>query len=159
MLDTILDVPGVKVGHYSDYTDITGCTVVLCSDGAVAGVDVRGSAPGTRETDLLRPMNLVQEAHAVVLSGGSAFGLDAAGGVMAFLEEKEIGFPAGTNIVPIVPAAILFDLGVATCGVRPGFQEGYQACLNASNMQKEQGSVGAGTGATVGENDGNGACC
>lgn len=151
MVRTITDVPGISVGHYTDTEAGTGCTVILCGDGAVAGVDVRGSAPGTRETDLLRPGNLVQEVHALLLGGGSAFGLDAAGGVMAFLEERKIGFAAGKNIVPIVPAAILFDLGVATCGVRPGFQEGYQACLNASNVQQEQGSVGAGTGATVGK--------
>ena len=151
MSKTITDVPGISVGHYTDGEAGTGCTVILCGDGAVGGVDVRGSAPGTRETDLLRPGNLVQEVHAVLLSGGSAFGLDAAGGVMAYLEEKKIGFLAGKNIIPIVPAAILFDLGVATCGVRPGYQEGYEACLNASNKQQAQGSIGAGTGATVGK--------
>ena len=157
MRKTITDVPGISVGHYTDDNAGTGCTVILCGDGAVGGVDVRGSAPGTRETDLLKPGNLVREVHAVLLSGGSAFGLDAAGGVMAYLEEKKIGFPAGKNIVPIVPAAILFDLGVATCGVRPGYKEGYQACLNASNEQQEQGSIGAGTGATVGKMMGMGA--
>ena len=151
MRKTITDVPGISVGHYTDDTAGTGCTVILCGDGAVGGVDVRGSAPGTRETDLLKPGNLVREVHAVLLSGGSAFGLDAAGGVMAYLEEKEIGFRAGKNIVPIVPAAILFDLGVATCGIRPGYHEGYQACSNASNTQQAQGSIGAGTGATVGK--------
>ena len=151
MIKSITDVPGISVGHYTDIESGTGCTVVLCGNGAVAGVDVRGSAPGTRETDLLRPGNLVQEVHGLLLGGGSAFGLDAAGGVMKYLEEKKVGFSAGKNIVPIVPAAILFDLGVATCGIRPGIQEGYQACVNASSEQQAQGSVGAGTGATVGK--------
>src|SRR5574341_729957 len=108
----ITDVPGIKVGHATDAEAATGCTVILCTQGAVGGVDVRGSAPGTRETDLLRPMNLVERVHAVLLAGGSAFGLAAADGVMRFLEERGIGFDAGVARVPIVPAAALFDLGV-----------------------------------------------
>ena len=112
MYDTITDVPGIQVGHYTDPVAVTGCTVVLCPEGAVGGVDVRGAAPGTRETDLLRPLNLVQQAHAVVLSGGSAYGLAAADGVMTFLEERGIGFPVGVGVVPIVASAILFDLAI-----------------------------------------------
>ena len=129
----------------------TGCTVVLCEAGAVAGVDVRGSAPGTRETDLLRPMSLVTKVHAVVLSGGSAFGLDAAGGVMHYLEERGVGYEAGAGRVPIVPAAILFDLGIGSPRIRPGVAEGYQACLGATDREVAEGCVGAGTGATVGK--------
>jgi L-aminopeptidase/D-esterase-like protein len=112
--NAITDVEGIEVGHYTDLEAATGCTVVLCRDGAVAGVDVRGSAPGTRETDLLRPLSLVQQVHAVVLSGGSAYGLDVAGGVMRWLEEQHIGFDVGVGVVPIVPAAVLFDLAVST---------------------------------------------
>ena len=151
MHNAITDVPGVRVGHATNLDAATGCTVVLCEEGAVGGVDVRGSAPGTRETDLLRTGNLVQQVHAVLLSGGSAFGLDAASGVMRYLEERGVGFKVGTAVVPIVPAAILFDLGIATPGIRPGPQEGYQACLNAANDSVPQGSVGAGTGATMGK--------
>ena len=151
MHNAITDVPGIRVGHATNIEAATGCTVVLCEDGAIGGVDVRGSAPGTRETDLLRPGNMVQQAHAILLSGGSAFGLDAASGVMQYLEERGIGFKMGSGVVPIVPAAILYDLGVATPGVRPGPQEGYQACLNASDGPISQGSVGAGAGATVGK--------
>ena len=142
-------VSGIRVGHYTDRDAATGCTVVLCEDGAVGGVDVRGSAPGTRETDLLRPGNLVSEVHAVLLSGGSAFGLDAASGVMRYLEERGMGVRFGGASIPIVPAAILFDLGVITWEVRPGPNEGYAACQNASNGPVAEGSVGAGTGATV----------
>ncbi len=151
MHNAITDIPGLRVGHFTNAEAATGCTVVICAEGAVGGVDVRGSAPGTRETDLLRPGNLVQQAHAILLSGGSAFGLDAAAGVMRYLEERGIGYKMGSIVVPIVPAAILFDLGIATPGVRPGPQEGYQACLNASDGPVAQGSVGAGTGATVGK--------
>ncbi len=147
----ITGIPGIKVGHYTDRVGITGCTVILCEQGAVAGVDVRGSAPGTRETDLLRPGNLVQEAHAILISGGSAFGLDAASGVMAYLEERNIGFQTRVARVPIVPAAILFDLGIGDPKARPGTREGYQACIAASQAPMEEGSVGAGTGATVGK--------
>jgi L-aminopeptidase/D-esterase-like protein len=144
-------VPGIQVGHTTIREVATGCTVVLCPEGATAGVDVRGSAPGTRETDLLRPGNLVQNAHAILLSGGSAFGLDAASGVMKFLEERKVGYQIGPTHVPIVPAAILFDLGLISHSTRPGPQEGYQACINASDGPVEEGSVGAGTGATVGK--------
>ena len=145
------DVPGVRVGHYTDLESATGCTVVLCEDGAVGGVDVRGSAPGTRETDLLRPGNLVTEVNAILLSGGSAFGLDAASGVVRYLEEWGKGLRFGSALIPIVSAAILFDLGVVTGKVRPGPDEGYAACLDASADGVAEGSVGAGTGATVGK--------
>ncbi len=149
MKGSITDVAGIKVGHYTDTKGVTGCTVILCEGGAVGGVDVRGSAPGTRETDLLRPGNLVQEAQAVLLSGGSAFGLNAAGGVMAYLEERGIGFPTRVARVPIVPAAILFDLGIGDPKARPGSEAGYKACLDAKAEAPDEGSVGAGTGATV----------
>jgi len=147
--DGVTGVPGIRVGQYTDVHAATGCTVLLCEDGTVGGVDVRGSAPGTRETDLLRPSNLVSEVHAVLLSGGSAFGLDAAGGVMRYLEERGVGFDFGDHPVPIVPAAVLFDLGVVDGSVRPGPDEGYVACLNATDGPVAEGSVGAGTGATV----------
>ena len=149
--DGITGVPGIRVGHYTDRDAATGCTVVLCEDGAVGGVDVRGSAPGTRETDLLRPSNLVSQVHAVLLSGGSAFGLDAAGGVMRYLEERHVGLSLGGHTIPIVPAAILFDLDVVDGSVRPGPAEGYAACGAASSGPVAEGSVGAGTGATVGK--------
>ena len=149
--DTITDVPGIQVGHYTDPVAVTGCTVVLCPEGAVGGVDVRGAAPGTRETDLLRPLNLVQQAHAVVLSGGSAYGLAAADGVMTFLEERGIGYPVGVGVVPIVASAILFDLAIGDPTVRPRPENGYQACASADSTAPAQGSVGAGTGATVGK--------
>lgn len=139
----ITDIPGIRVGHYTDREAATGCTVVLCEEGAVAGVDVRGSAPGTRETDLLRPMNLVERAHAILLSGGSAFGLDAAGGVVRYLEERGVGFEMAAVRVPLVPAAILFDLAVGRADVRPGPEEGYQACLDAGDGDVAEGSVGA----------------
>ena len=145
----ITDVPGIKVGHYTDQANATGCTVVICEDGAVGGVDVRGSAPGTRETDLLNPTATVSEVHAVLLSGGSAFGLNAAAGVMQYLEEREIGVEFAETMIPIVPAAILFDLGLVTNEVRPGPEDGYVACENASDGLVSEGSVGAGTGATV----------
>ncbi|MCH8311310.1 MAG: P1 family peptidase [Chloroflexi bacterium] len=145
----ITAVPGIKVGHYTDLTNATGCTVVVCEDGAVGGVDVRGSAPGTRETDLLDPTATVSEVHAVLLSGGSTFGLNAAAGVVQYLEEREIGVEFAGTIIPIVPAAILFDLGVVTNKVRPGPEEGYAACEDASDGPVSEGSVGAGTGATV----------
>lgn len=145
------DVGGLWVGHAQDLTAATGCTVVLCPEGAVAGVDVRGGAPGTRETDLLRPENLVQEIHAVLLAGGSAFGLDAAAGVMQFLEERGIGFDVQVTRVPIVCGAVLFDLAIGDSRVRPDRQMGYQACLHACAGPDVQGSVGAGAGATVGK--------
>ncbi len=147
----ITDIPGLKVGHAQDFRAMTGCTVIICMQGATAGVDVRGAAPGTRETDLLRPETLVDKVHAIVLAGGSAFGLDAASGVMAFLEENNIGFDVGVTRVPIVCSAVLFDLNIGDYRIRPDFQMGYQACVNASENQKLQGNIGAGTGATVGK--------
>jgi L-aminopeptidase/D-esterase-like protein len=151
MHNAITDVQGIQVGHYTDSEGITGCTVVLCEGGAVGGVDVRGSAPGTRETDLMRPLNLVQEVHAVLLTGGSAYGLDAAGGVMRWLEEREIGFNVGVGVVPIVPAAVLFDLAIGDPKARPDATGGYQACQAATSGPVTEGSAGAGTGATVGK--------
>ncbi len=150
MAEGITSIPGIRVGHYTDTEHATGCTVVLCDTPAVGGVDVRGSAPGTTGTDALRPTALVSEVHAVLLSGGSAFGLEAVAGVMRYLEERGIGLKFGGALIPIVPAAILFDLGVVTPLVRPGAREGYAACQNASSGVQE-GSVGAGTGATVGK--------
>jgi len=147
----ITDVPGISVGHFTDSRRPTGCTVVLADGGAVGGVDVRGAAPGTRETDLLDPMNLVERLNAVLLAGGSAFGLDAATGVMRWLEERGIGYPAGPARVPIVPAAILFDLGVGDPMVRPDAAAGYAACNAAATTPPAEGSVGAGAGATVGK--------
>ncbi len=153
--NSITDVPGIKVGHAQDTEALTGVTVVLCDgpsgSGAVGGVDQRGGAPGTRETDPLRPMHLVQKVHAVVLTGGSAFGLDAAGGVAKYLEERGVGFDTQVARVPIVPAAVLFDLGIGRADVRPDAAMGYAACLNASSPNAAQGNVGAGTGATVGK--------
>ncbi len=142
---------GIQIGHCTNLEGATGCTVILAMDGAVAGVDVRGGAPGTRETDLLRPGNLVEKVHAVLLTGGSAFGLNAAAGVMKFLEEKGIGFEAGAVNVPVVASAVLYDLGLVTHTVRPDTDDGYQACVSATENAVEEGSVGAGTGATVGK--------
>ena len=152
----ITSVPGIRVGHYTDRRNATGCTVVLCEDGAVGGVDVRGSAPGTRETDLLSPTAMVDRVHAVLLSGGSAFGLAAATGVVEYLEEKGVGIEFGSATIPIVPAAILFDLGLVTHKVRPDARAGRLACESASSgpfdkLRIAEGSVGAGTGATVGK--------
>ena len=147
----ITDVGGIEVGHYSETRRPTGCSVVLARQGAVAGVDVRGAAPGTRETDLLQPANLVQQAHAVLLAGGSAWGLDAASGVMRWLEDQGIGLQTGYGLVPIVPGAVLFDLGVGDAHIRPDAHAGYQACAAVSPRPPEQGNVGAGTGATVGK--------
>ena len=149
--NTITDVRGIEVGHAQDEEALTGCTVILCRKGAVAGVDVRGGAPGTRETDLLDPLNLVEKVHAVLLAGGSAFGLDAASGVMRFLEEQGIGFNAGVARVPIVPAAILFDLGIGDPRVRPDAEMGYQAARAAASTPPAEGNVGAGSGASVGK--------
>ncbi len=145
----ITAVPGISVGHYTDLRNATGCTVVLCEDGAVGGVDVRGSAPGTRETDLLSPTAMVDRVHAVLLSGGSAFGLAAATGVVDFLEEKGVGIEFGNATIPIVPAAILFDLGLVTHEVRPDASAGRLACEAAHSGEVVEGTVGAGTGATV----------
>jgi L-aminopeptidase/D-esterase-like protein len=146
---TITAVAGLEAGHYTDLDHGTGCTVFICRQGAVGGVDVRGGSPGTRETDLLRPVHRVDRVHGLVLSGGSAFGLDAASGVMDYLAGEGIGFQIGPAVVPIVPAAILFDLGLVSSDVRPGAAEGRAACLAAGPGPLEEGSVGAGTGATV----------
>jgi len=151
MTDSITDIPGIKVGHASDFEGITGCTVVLCEKGAVAGVDQRGGGPGTREIALLNPVNHVEKVHAVLLAGGSAFGLDAASGVMRFLEDNNIGYQTGVAKIPIVPAAILYDLNIGDPKVRPTPEMGYLACTNASGSSPDQGSIGAGTGATVGK--------
>jgi L-aminopeptidase/D-esterase-like protein len=148
---SITDVAGLLVGHFTDPRRPTGCTVVLCPQGAACGVDVRGAAPGTRETDLLSPLNLVEQVHAVLLSGGSAFGLDAAGGVVRWLEAQGIGLPVGPVRVPIVPAAILFDLWFGDTTVRPDAAAGHAACAAATAQPPAQGSVGAGAGATVGK--------
>jgi L-aminopeptidase/D-esterase-like protein len=149
--NSITDVRGIEVGHAQDDSALTGCTVILARKGAVAGVDVRGGAPGTRETDLLNPINLVDKVHAVMLAGGSAFGLDAASGVMRYLDERKIGFNTGVARVPIVPAAILYDLNVGRSDVRPDLEMGYRACLAASSKVVAEGNVGAGTGASVGK--------
>jgi L-aminopeptidase/D-esterase-like protein len=151
MYNAITDVLGIKVGHSTDKKAATGCTVILCERGAVAGVDVSGSSPGTRETDLLRPGNSVERVQAIVLGGGSAFGLDASTGVMKYLEERGFGYETSAGKVPIVPAAIIFDLNVGDSKIRPGANEGYQACLAAANGRVAEGCVGAGTGATVGK--------
>ena len=148
---SITDVAGIKVGHFTDTRRPTGCTVILCEEGATGGVDVRGSAPGTRETDLLDPKNLVQQVHAIVLSGGSAFGLETATGVVRWLEERGIGYDVGVAKVPIVPAAILFDLGVGDAKIRPDAEAGYKACKAATTNPPAEGNVGAGAGATVGK--------
>lgn len=151
MANSITDVKGIKVGSVEDLNALTGCTVILTGDkGAVCGVDVRGGGPGTRETDLLSPLAAIERVHAILLSGGSAYGLDAAGGVMNFLEEQGIGHPVGPTVVPIVPAAILFDLGVGDWRVRPDRRMGYLACREAG-IQVREGNVGAGAGATVGK--------
>lgn len=149
--NSITDVRGIEVGHAQDEEALTGCTVILCRKGAVAGVDVRGGAPGTRETDLLNPINLVEKVHAIVLAGGSAFGLDAASGVMRYLEEKKIGFNTGAARVPIVPSAILYDLNLGRADVRPDSAMGALAAASAVSDPPAEGNVGAGTGASVGK--------
>lgn len=151
MHNAITDVEGIQVGHWTDLEAATGCTVVLCREGAVGGVDVRGSAPGTRETDLLRPVTLVQQAHAVLLTGGAAYGLNAAGGVMRWLEEQGLGLNVGVGVVPIVASAVLFDLAIGRPDVRPGPDAGYAACQTANDGPVDEGCVGAGAGATVGK--------
>lgn len=149
---SITDVQGVKMGHFTDSRRPTGCTVLLFEKGATAGVDVRGSAPGTRETDLLNPINTVQKVQAILLAGGSAFGLDAATGVMRYLDEHHLGYAVGNIVVPIVPAAILYDLGVGgDPKIRPTAESGYKACQAASSGPVLQGNVGAGAGATIGK--------
>ncbi|MCS7248025.1 MAG: P1 family peptidase [Anaerolineales bacterium] len=148
---TPTSIKGIRVGHAQDEEALTGCTVILCEQGAVGGVDQRGGAPGTRETDALHLAHLVEVVHAVVLAGGSAFGLDAASGVVRYLEERGVGFDTGVTKVPIVPAAILFDLNLGNPKIRPDAEMGYQACLNASTDPPAEGNVGAGMGATVGK--------
>lgn len=147
----IMEIGGFKVGHAQDYDAMTGCTVVLCDDMAPAGVDVRGGGPASRETPLLNPVSDAKGIHAVLLSGGSAFGLDAAGGVMQYLEERNIGFDVGITKVPLVCQSCLFDLGIGKVDVRPEQKMGYEACENASYEPMEEGNVGAGTGCTVGK--------
>jgi L-aminopeptidase/D-esterase-like protein len=147
--NAITDVPGIRVGHWTDRRAVTGCTVVLCEKGATAALDVRGGAPGTREGALLRPESLVQQVHAVFLTGGSAFGLDVGSGIMRYLEERRVGFPYGGAVVPIVTGAVLFDLNIGRSDVRPNADAGYRACQAAKSGRIAQGSVGAGTGATV----------
>ena len=151
MHNDITDIPGIRVGHDTNLEAGTGCTVILCHSPAVGGVDVRGGAPATRETDLLHPLHMVEEVHAIVLTGGSAFGLDAAGGVMRYLEEHSVGIDVGVAKVPIVPAAAILDLGFGSASVRPDAAAGYRACEQATAEAIPQGTIGAGTGATVGK--------
>ncbi len=151
MLDNLCDVPGALVGHATDYEGLTGCTTILFDRPAVVAVDVRGSSPGTRETDRLGPLGIVRDTHAVLLTGGSAFGLAAADGVVRFLEEKEIGLDIGVAKIPLVSAAVIFDLMAGSPDARPGANMGYAASASADSGDFEQGSVGAGTGATVGK--------
>jgi L-aminopeptidase/D-esterase-like protein len=148
---SITRVAGLELGHFTDARRPTGCTVIIARSGAIAGVDVRGAAPGTRETDLLHPGNLVEQVHAVLLAGGSAWGLDAAGGVMQWLEERGIGLNVHYGLVPIVPAAVLFDLPVGDARFRPDAKAGYAACAAASRDTPQEGNVGAGAGALVGK--------
>ncbi len=157
MNPSITDVNGVKVGTAQDEKALTGCTVVLTEAGATCGVDVRGGGPGTRETDLLDPVNTIDKVHAVLLTGGSSFGLAAADGVMQFLEERGIGFDTGKTVVPIVPGAVLFDLNVGNFKVRPNREMGYEAARKAG-LKVPEGNYGAGTGATVGKIKGNEFC-
>ena len=151
----LTDVKGIKLGHAEDKLALTGTSVILCEEGFTAGVDVRGAGPGTRETDLLRAENLVEKVHAVFLTGGSAFGLDVGGGIMKFLEEKNVGFDVGVGVVPIVPGAVLFDLAVGDSKVRPDFKMGYTAAKNAREKDESMGNLGAGCGASVGKILGN----
>jgi len=151
MNPSITDVLGIKVGHAQNDDALTGCTVIICEKGATGGIDQRGGAPGTRETDLMRPMHLVDKVHAILLAGGSAFGLDAATGVMKYLEERKIGFNTGVAYVPIVAGAVIFDLAIGNSNIRPDATMGYKACQNASSLPPQQGNAGAGSGATVGK--------
>jgi L-aminopeptidase/D-esterase-like protein len=149
--NSITDVGNLLVGHAQDFEALTGCTVILSPSGAIAGVSQRGGAPGTRETDLLRPMHMIEKVHGILLAGGSAYGLDAASGVMRWLEAKKIGFKTESAIVPIVPAAIIYDLGIGNPKIRPDSEMGFQACENASKTKPKEGNFGCGTGATVGK--------
>jgi L-aminopeptidase/D-esterase-like protein len=148
---SITDVQGVKVGHFTDSRRPTGCTVLLFEKGATAGVDVRGGSPGTRETDLLNPLNTVQQVQAILLAGGSAFGLDAASGVMRYLEQHGLGFAMGDIVVPVVSAAILYDLEIGDPKIRPTAESGYKACQAATVERVAEGNVGAGAGASIGK--------
>ena len=150
MRNSITDVKGLKVGHASNYDGYTGCTVILCEAGATCGIDIRGSASGTRQVDALSISHIVEHVHAILLSGGSSFGLDAATGVMRYLEEKGIGFDVGPTKIPIVPTAVIFDIFFGDPKVRPTPEMGYEACMNAQETV-EEGSVGVGTGAAVGK--------
>ncbi|HOP84913.1 MAG TPA: P1 family peptidase [Syntrophorhabdaceae bacterium] len=150
MFNSITDIEGIKVGHASDFTGYTGCTVILCEEGAVCGIDIRGSASGTRQADSLNISHVVEQVHAILLSGGSSFGLDASSGVVKYLEEKNVGFDVGIAKIPIVPTAVIFDLFLGDAKARPTADMGYEACLNAGKTF-EEGSVGAGVGATVGK--------
>ena len=147
----ITDLVGIKVGHSQSEEGMTGCTVIICENGATGGVDVRGSAPGTRETDLFKAEKMIEKVHAIVLSGGSAFGLDAASGVMKFLEEQKIGFDVGVTCIPIVASAVIFDLNIGDYRIRPDFNMGYDAALKASANEDRQGNIGCGMGASVGK--------
>ena len=147
----ISEIENVKIGHSEDFDNGTGCTVIICEKGAPAGVDVRGGGPASRETELLNPVADCKGIHALLLSGGSAYGLDGAGGVMKYLEEKGIGFPVGKTVVPLVCASCLFDLNVANHKVRPDATMAYRACKDAENLRDDSGCIGAGTGATVGK--------
>ena len=151
MKHNILDVPGIKVGHTQNEQALTGCTVILCKNGTTGGIDQRGGAPGTRETDLLHPMHMVNHVNAILLTGGSAFGLNAASGVMQYLAEHKIGVNTGDAIVPIVPGAVLYDLSIGEKNIYPDHVMGYQACQNADDEVLLLGNYGAGTGATVGK--------
>ena len=155
---SIVDVPGIKVGHQQDLVGMTGCSVILMEQPAVCGVDVRGAAPGTRETDLLNPVNRVDRVNAILLAGGSAYGLDAASGVMRYLEQQNIGFDVGVGVVPIVPAAVIFDLAFGDAKSRPDAAMGYRAAQQADKSAFPQGNIGAGTGATVGKLAGHALC-
>lgn len=147
----ITDIEGIKVGHSTSMEGLTGCTVIICEEGATGGVDVRGSAPGTRETDLFKAENMVDRVHGVVLSGGSAFGLEASSGVMKYLEEKDIGLDVGVTKVPIVASAVIFDLAIGDYKIRPDIKMGYDAAKSASSTENRQGSIGCGMGASVGK--------
>ena len=147
----LTDISGILVGHASDYDGLTGVTAILCEAGAVAGGDIRGSATGTQEWDLLNPQHVTERIHAVVFAGGSAFGLEAASGVRRYLEHKGVGFDTGAAKVPLVPGAILYDLGIGKASARPTREMGEAAAMAASNGPVAEGSVGAGTGATVGK--------
>jgi L-aminopeptidase/D-esterase-like protein len=150
-MNGLTDIPGILVGHAADFDAITGCTAILCESGAVAGVDIRGGASGTQEMDVMSPFHITPRIHAVTLAGGSAFGLEASSGVRRFLERKGVGFPTGAAVVPIVPAAILYDLGIGKANVRPTREMGESAAIAANSGPVAEGNVGAGTGATVGK--------